>query len=253
MVFIDALIFVVALNLAGFLIAYKLKSDKLTDLSYGLSFLLIATFVYRQHGGSFTSKLFLALSALWALRLASFLLIRIFKMKKDKRFDGVRENFWKFGQFWLFQAITSWIIMVPAIYVISKNPVSFNKASLWGVIIWIIGFLFETISDIQKYKFSNNVANKDRWISEGLWAFSRHPNYFGEITMWIGVYLAAMPYLTNGQTFIALISPLWISYLLIFVTGLPKLEDYADNKWGNISEYKRYKKQTPILVPKIFR
>jgi steroid 5-alpha reductase family enzyme len=230
-----------------FLFAYKFKTDKLTDLSYALTFIfLIALSFLTNDFLKFKLILFLMI-LLWAFRLGIFLFIRIRKIKKDRRFDGIRENFFKFFGFWFFQGISVWIILLPSLmFFISKGKMSIFS---WiGFAIWFIGLTIETFSDLQKYQF-NKSNNKDKWISTGLWKYSRHPNYFGEILCWTGIYLFCFSSLTLIQRLFALSSPIFITILLVFVTGLPKLEKYADNKWGKLKEYKEYKIKTSILIP----
>ncbi|HVX58641.1 MAG TPA: DUF1295 domain-containing protein, partial [Candidatus Saccharimonadales bacterium] len=106
-----------------------------------------------------------------------------------------------------------------------------------------------TIADAQKYNFNLETANHGKWIASGLWKYSRHPNYFGEILMWLGVYIYCFSYVNTAERIIGLASPLVIAYLLIFVTGLPRLERDADRKWGKQSAYRQYKATTSPLVP----
>ena len=249
MLFLETLIVVVALNLAVFLVAFLLQSDKLTDFTYGMSFVAIALYAGMGNLGNPHVALISTLVGLWAFRLSVYLVIRIRKIKRDKRFDGMRENFLKFGRFWLLQGISAWVIMIPAIYALSLPVSTFSLSTYVGLAVWCIGFIFETVGDYQKYIFINNPKNKGKWIGSGLWAITRHPNYFGEICMWVGVYIIAFPLLTSLQSFIALMSPLWITIVLVFLTGIPILEKGADKKWGSQKAYKEYKKHTPILIP----
>ena len=121
-----------------------------------------------------------------------------------------------------------------------------------GTIIWIIGFLFEIISDYQKIKFKNNALNKNKFIDSGLWSISRHPNYFGEIILWIGIYIITLPS-TSGLEYLGIISPLFVIVLLNKVSGINLLEASADEKWGSSKEYQKYKKITPKLIPKLWK
>ena len=237
------------INVAGFIVAYWRTSDKLTDFSYGATFLAIAIAAYFSGSKSNLDKLLLGVVGLWAVRIAFFLLIRILKTKKDKRFDGVRESFLKFGRFWVLQGITAWIILIPAIYLLRGNFSGIKTLSYIGAAVSLLALILETTADLQKFRFNNNPANKGHFISIGVWKFSRHPNYFGEISMWVGTYIFVWPYLTSHQRIIALVGPLAITYILLFVTGIPKLEKYADEKWGKDADYQAYKKRTSILVP----
>jgi steroid 5-alpha reductase family enzyme len=240
------------INLTGFLIAYRFKSDKLTDFSYGATFFVLALVAFlkiSQRPYKLSKWILLAMVCAWAARLAVFLLLRILKNKKDKRFDGVRESFWKFGQFWLFQGITAWIILLPTLLFFSNPGQTIGWLGYIGFITWGSGLAVETVADYQKFTFNSKATNKGRWIASGLWRLSRHPNYFGEILNWVGVYLFTFDALNTNQRWGGVVSPLFIAFLLIFITGIPKLEKYADGKWGSDPSYQAYKKRTSILIP----
>jgi steroid 5-alpha reductase family enzyme len=244
-----SLILVVGLQILLFIPAFIFKTDKLTDLSYGFSFIIVAGGAFLLNPILWPKIILLTLISIWGLRLGIYLFIRIHKMKKDKRFDGIRENFGKFLSFWLLQGISVWAISLSSLLFFGLEKVSFNFFSIIGIIAWAFGLGVETIADWQKYKFINNPSNKGQWIEEGLWYYSRHPNYFGEILHWVGIYIFTLSSLKGINIYLALISPLFISVIILFVTGLPKLEKYADNKWGEDLEYQKYKKRTSILVP----
>ncbi len=247
---INLLYLAVGINIIGFLIAYRFKSDKLTDFSYGGTYIILALASYLKSGHHTRLNLLALICViLWAIRLAGFLLIRILKTKKDRRFDGVRENFWKFGQFWVLQGVSVWVILLPTLLIMDGSSESLTRLGLVGLLIWAVGFSVETVADAQKFVFSQNLINKDKFINSGLWRYSRHPNYLGEILCWLGLYIFALPILSGWSIIIAIISPIYIAYLLIFVTGIPKLEAYADQKWGKNKDYQEYKKRTGTLVP----
>jgi steroid 5-alpha reductase family enzyme len=184
----------------------------------------------------------------WAFRLGSYLLSRIRKIGKDTRFDDKREKFWSFLGFWLLQGITVWIVMLPSILFYSNKVREISVFSIVGIIVWFIGLVIEGFADFQKYSFINDINNKGKWINIGLWKYSRHPNYFGEIMLWIGVYIFTLTGLSVLQGFIGLIGPLYIATLIIFVSGIPLLEKSAENKWGDNKEFQEYKKQTSVLL-----
>ena len=121
---------------------------------------------------------------------------------------------------------------------------------LIGVLVWAFGFSLKWLADSQKSRFSANPANKGKFIQTGLWARSRHPNYFGEIVLWIGVAIIAIPVL-QGWQWVAMISPVFVTLLLTRVSGVPLLEKKADKKWGGQEDYESYKKKTPVLIPKL--
>ena len=240
------LLIALGINILMFIPAFIFKTDKLTDLSYSLTFIFLTLFALFRNDIHLRSIIITTMVLLWAIRLGGFLLIRIFKSKKDKRFDGIRESFLKFLQFWSLQGLSVWIILIPTLFFINNQH---NNVFWSGLFIWAFGLSFETIADFQKFKFNKDPKNKGDFINVGLWRLSRHPNYFGEILCWIGIYVFVFPILTLTQTLIGLISPIFIASLLIFFTGIPKLEKYADKKWGKKKEYQRYKMNTNKLIP----
>lgn len=243
-----ALIISFIIQIVFFIFAATFKTDKVTDLSYGLSFLIIAIFICIINQSVQLEKLIvLLLVVLWSVRIATYLLVRIIKIKKDSRFDGIRENFSKFAKFWFFQALTVWIVMLPAITILGSEVVKTNYVLLFlGSVFWLIGFIIETVADIQKFKFFNK--HKNKWIDTGLWKFSRHPNYFGEIVMWWSIWLISIPYLYGYYWFVT-IGPLYITALLIWGSGVRLLEKSADKKFGKDKNYQKYKKSTSVLIP----
>ena len=239
----------VGINVALFVPAYAMKTDKLTDFSYGLSFAVVAITWFVLHPGGLRDTLFVLIVVIWAARLGGYLVIRIRRMKRDKRFDGIRENFFRFGAFWLGQGLTVFVVLLPTLLVLPK-PDSVIPLQTWiGFVIAVAAIAFEGIADWQKYTFINSPENKGKWIASGLWAWSRHPNYFGEIMVWTGLYIAALPYLSSGERLLGLASPWLITATLLFVTGIPKLEAGADKRWGGDAAYQAYKQGTSVLIP----
>jgi len=232
-----------------FIPAFILKTDKLTDLSYGLSFIILTLLaVAFTVGTPKAGHIILAtMIILWVLRLIAYLFARIRYMKRDKRFDGMRESFPRFLGFWTLQGLTVFAVMIaPLLYFGAGDGMKYGLA---GIIIFAIGLIVESIADRQKSLFKRNVKNKERWINTGLWKYSRHPNYLGEMLVWIGVCLFVLPGLVGIDKWLALISPLFIIVLLLFVSGIPLLEKSANKKWGKNKEYLAYKKNTPSLIP----
>lgn len=235
-------------NILFFLIAVRRKSDIVTDLSYGLSFFLTALALVYLHGmASAVSLVPFILVMLWSLRIAGFLFLRILTFKVDHRFDGRREDPVKFAKFWGLQAISTSIIMLPVIATISNPPPYFSLLQIIGSLIALTGISLEAIADNQKFKFKK--AGKTGFISTGLWSWSRHPNYFGEMLVWWGLYLYALPMLT-GWWHLAILGPVYITSLLLFVSGIPLLEKSADQKFGQDPTYAAYKARTSILFPR---
>jgi steroid 5-alpha reductase family enzyme len=226
------------------------KTDKVTDLSYGLTFiaLVVASLIKNQTFYNYQT-IIVILTILWGIRLAGYLFIRILKTKTDKRFDGIRENFWKFAQFWLLQAIAVWLISLPSTYLLSlKTNFNFNLIMLTGLLIWLIGIVIETIADWQKFEFKNKNENKDKIIMSGIWHYSRHPNYFGEISCWWGIFIYSAS-LQSNWSWLTIIGPIFITFLILFVSGIPTLEKKYQEKYKNNNLYQEYKSKTSLLIP----
>lgn len=233
-----------------FIPAYFFATDKLTDISYAVSFVLVALYGLIVGGAALPSIVLSTMIFLWALRLGTYLLIRIHKMGRDKRFDGMRESFSRFFKFWFFQGLTVWVVLVPTLlFMFSEVPASLDGAMLIGIIIWLVGLLVEVVADYQKFAFIQNPQNKGKWIASGLWKYSRHPNYFGEILVWVGVYIFTLSILSGVSAFLALVGPLYIASILLFFSGVPLLEKGADKHWGNDPQYQAYKKRTSLIIP----
>jgi len=242
-------LFSLGFNLAMFIPAFIYKTDKLTDISYALTFFAVSVFGYLRSGRDIVHTILLVAVVLWSIRLGGFLYKRILRMKKDRRFDEMRDNFFKFMGFWIIQGITVPVVMVSSILVFSSELPSLTVVSYLGLVVFAFGLLIEAFADKQKFDFSGDPKNKDKWIDSGLWSVSRHPNYLGEIMVWSGLYLFGIASLSGPSTWLAAISPLYIAVLILFVSGVPLLEKSADKKWGSDKNYQAYKKRTPVLVP----
>lgn len=239
----------IGLNLTMFFPAYLLKTDKLTDISYALTFTIVSVYSMLVHPTPL-SITGCCMVCLWALRLGTYLMIRILNMGKDKRFNTIRYNPFKFLAFWLLQGITSLIVLLPMIFLThNKQANNLTYTAMIGCSIYLLGLLIETVADYQKYTFKRDPKHKGKWIEHGLWQYSRHPNYLGEIFVWIGIYVFAFPSLPYPYQLIGAISPIYIFLLLVFVSGIPRLERAADQKWGEKQSYQAYKRRTSVLVP----
>jgi steroid 5-alpha reductase family enzyme len=243
------LIVSLGINGAMFLVAFWRQSDKLTDISYAVTFIVLAmTALVRGPGARYYNTFLAAMIWIWGIRIGGFLLYRVIQKGKDSRFDGMREDFVHFGKFWLGQAITVWLLMLPVSLALQQQG-KIGILAYFGMVIWLLGLLVESAADWQKYRFNTDSKNKGRWIEEGVWQYSRHPNYFGEIAIWIGVYLYCLTVLSGWQVFVGLLSPVFITILLRFVSGVPILEKSADKRWGNDPKYRAYKQHTSLLLP----
>ena len=186
---------------------------------------------------------------IWAFRLGSFLFIRVKKAGSDGRFDLMKKDFWWFLMTWTIQGLWVFLTLAMALAAItSESKMAIDIFAIVGTLIWIFGFSIEVIADQQKTNFKDDPANKDKFINVGLWSWSRHPNYFGEMVLWIGIALIAFPVLIGWQL-IALISPIFVIFLLTRISGVTMLESRGYKKWGDDEEYKNYIKNTSVLIP----
>ncbi len=241
---------VVGFNIAMFIPAYLYKTDKLTDISYALSFVALILFGYARSSGEWPHMLLVLLVVWWAARLGGFLFMRVQKKGKDARFDEMRNKPLVFLRFWLLQGATVYVVLLSSLLFMNTTHVSFGILSVLGLLVFFAGLVLESVADWQKWQFSLKKSNKGSWIDEGVWARSRHPNYLGEMLVWTGVYLYVAPSLTLGYALYALLSPAYIILLLLFVSGIPILEKAADARWGKDKSYQAYKRRVPVLIPK---
>lgn len=236
----------------AFVPAYLRRTEKFFDLTGSLTYIsvtVLALLLNPQRDGR--SLLLVALVVIWAGRLGLFLYRRVHKAGKDGRFDEIKQSFSRFFMTWTLQGL--WVTFTAAAAwaaITSSQQRPLGWVALVGFLVWLFGFAFEVIADNQKSRFRADPANKGKFIQTGLWAKSRHPNYFGEIVLWIGVAIIALPVL-QGWQYVALISPVFVTLLLTRVSGVPMLEKRADEKWGGQPEYEAYKQNTPVLIPRL--
>ena len=237
----------------SFLVSVIFKTDLFFDFIGSGTFFLIVFWSLISSPNIDSNKIIISLLILlWSLRLGYFLTSRRVSHGKDKRlmkiFNSPGGTFmaWNIQGFWIFCCLLS---SLNSIY--SENIFKFGLLQWSGLLLWIIGFLIEVISDEQKKVFNKINTNKSHFISSGLWSISRHPNYLGEIILWLGIFIISFTYLENWS-YLSVISPISIIIILRFVSGVPQLEKNAIKKWGDNKEYKKYKDKTPVLFPKIF-
>lgn len=236
--------------------AFIFKTEKFYDLTGSLTY--IATILFALYAtGSFQNvqlgNLIIGIAIIiWALRLGSFLFMRIHKDKKDGRFDSIKTSFSQFLMTWTLQGMWVFICSSAALIAIA-NPTGavINIVFIIGLIMFMVGFVIEVIADNQKTAFRSVPENKDLFINEGLWARSRHPNYFGEITLWTGITVMAISTF-EGMNYLAIFSPIFSYLLLNYVSGVRMLEYRGHKKWGHLEEYNAYKKSTPKFIPRVF-
>jgi len=234
-----------------FIPAFLLQSEKFFDLTGSLTYITVITVTLIMSGApDARAILVFALVLVWAARLGTFLFRRVKKAGKDDRFDEIKPSLLRFLNVWTIQGLWITLTLAAALVAItSSTRKGIDVFAILGLLIWILGFGIEVVADLQKSRFNANPANKGKFINTGLWSRSRHPNYFGEITLWVGIAVIALPVL-QGWQWIALISPLFVTLLLTKVSGIPLLEEKADKKWGGQEDYEAYKKKTPVLIPK---
>lgn len=239
------------INWLAFIPAYLLQTEKFFDLTGSISYIsvtIIAVVLSPVIDGR--SILLLTLVLIWAARLGTFLFRRIQKAGKDARFDDLKTSFIRFLSTWTLQGLWVTFTLAAALAAITSDiRKELGLFALIGTLIWVFGFTFEVIADSQKSRFRADPENEGKFINTGLWSRSRHPNYFGEIVLWIGVALIALPIL-RGWQWITLISPVFVTLLLTRISGIPMLEKRADEKWGGQDDYEAYKEQTPVLIPR---
>jgi steroid 5-alpha reductase family enzyme len=235
----------------AFIPAYLLQTEKFLDLTGSITYIsvvVIAVLLSPVLDGR--SILLLALVVIWAARLGTFLFRRIRKAGKDARFDEIKPSFFRFLSFWTLQGLWVTFTVAAALAVITTTVrKELGLFALIGFLVWVFGFAMEAAADAQKSRFRADPENKGKFIQTGLWAWSRHPNYFGEIVLWIGVAIIALPVL-RGWQWVTLISPVFVALLITRVSGVPMLEKRADEKWGGQEDYEAYKARTPVLIPR---
>ena len=234
-----------------FIPAYLLKTEKFFDLTGSLTYISIMVYVVYTKNNlqeQLGSIILASLVILWAVRLGSFLFLRIKKAGEDKRFREIKTSFARFFLLWTISGMwVSFCSMCALTAIASNDGVIVNNIFYIGLVTFIIGLSIEIIADSQKTKFRKDPKNKDKFINEGLWAKSRHPNYVGEITLWAGVAIMSFSSL-EGSQYISLISPIFTYLLLVYVSGVPQLTASGQKKWGHLESYQDYIKNTPTLI-----
>ena len=240
-----------------FIPSFLNKTEKFYDFTGMVAYLSVIGFALYQKNkilGSidFDSALLGILISVWTLRLGIFLFYRVFKVGEDDRFKEVKQVPSKFLVWFTVSGLWVSLTSIAALKVLTSQVEHNNYYFVYlGLALWIFGFLFEVIADYQKTKFKNNPENKDQFISSGLWSLSRHPNYFGEIILWIGVFIITIPSL-SGIDYLTILSPLFVYTLLNKISGINLLEIKAQKRWGDLDSYKEYRSKTPQLIPKFW-
>ncbi len=246
------LLVAVLLQILFFIPSFIFKTEKYYDLVGSLTYVTTISLAYFSVEEKTTiDSIIYFYVMIWASRLGIYLFRRVRKDGKDVRFEKAKMHFFWFLQYWMGQAL--WVSLTACaaiIAILSPEEDTLPLLAMAGMALWLTGFTIESISDYQKRVFREENNPTEAFIHTGLWARSRHPNYFGEITLWTGIAVIALNTFT-GVEYITLISPVFVYILLTRMSGVNLLERIADERYGHLEEYQRYKRNTPVLVPKL--
>lgn len=240
-----------ALNWLIFIPSYLAQTEHYFDLTGSLTFVtVILTALALSPEQDWRAAILAVLVCIWATRLGGFLFMRVRKDGSDGRFDTIKPHFTRFLLTWTLQSVWVFVSSAAALAAITAlRRVEIDTIAIIGLIMWLTGFTIEVVADAQKRAFRADAANEGQFISSGLWAWSRHPNYFGEILLWIGIAVIALPALSGWQL-VALISPVFITLLITRVSGIPMLEARAAKRWGDDPAWQAYTGRTSRLIPR---
>ena len=251
----NAVLLAYVIHWIAYIPAYVFQTEKFYDLTGSVTYLSVVWFVflstYQSISLNFGNLILVLLISIWTIRLGLFLFMRIHKAGEDKRFRTIKTSASQF--FMTFTISGLWVTlcsMCALVAISSPEGLVMNALTYVGIILFIIGFGIEIVADNQKTAFRSIEANKDSFITSGLWSKSRHPNYFGEVLLWFAIAVISFSSL-EGLQLITLISPVFTYILLVYVSGVRMLEDMNDKKLADDEQYKYYKKNTPMLFPKL--
>jgi steroid 5-alpha reductase family enzyme len=251
----NAVLLAYVIHWIAYIPAYIFQTEKFYDLTGSVTYLSVVWFVflstYQSISLNFGNLILVLLISIWTIRLGLFLFMRIHKAGEDKRFRTIKTSASQF--FMTFTISGLWVTlcsMCALVAISSPEGLVMNALTYVGIILFIIGFGIEIVADNQKTAFRSIEANKDSFITSGLWSKSRHPNYFGEVLLWFAIAVISFSSL-EGLQLITLISPVFTYILLVYVSGVRMLEDMNDKKWADDENYKSYKENTPMLFPKL--
>ena len=233
-----------------FIPSYLLSTEHFFDLTGSITFITVSILAFLMNDfKNLRQWIVLILILIWALRLGSFLFLRIRKAGEDSRFTTIKKDFSVFFLTWNLQGLWVLFTLFGALTILtSNNNSNFGILDIIGILIWIIGFVIEVVSDRQKSEFKNNKSNAGQFIQSGLWKYSRHPNYFGEILIWTGMAVIGVT-IYSGLGWLGLISPFFVFVILNYISGVRLLEKQANERWGSNNAYQSYKQKTPVLFP----
>ena len=243
----NVILYVFLIQWVLFIPAYIFKTEKFYDLAGSSTYIFAVSYILYDSSQNLTNLILGTAIIVWAVRLGSFLFFRIKKVGEDKRFKEIKQSPTRFLLAWSLQGMWVSMCSLCALTALStENGVVLNGYLYLGFGLFLTGFLIEIIADKQKSKFRSNLDNKDKFINTGLWSKSRHPNYLGEIILWLGISIMSISSL-SGLQYLTLVSPLFTYLLLVYVSGVRLLEESGNKKWGHLNSYKEYVKNTPVL------
>ncbi len=240
-----------AIQWLAFIPAYKARTERYFDLAGSITYITVVVVGVTAVGNWEPRSLIIAgLVTIWAARLGSFLFLRVLRAGGDRRFDPIKGHLPTFLMTWTLQGL--WVLLTAGAglaAITTAKPASLGWIAFVGIGVWAVGFAIEAVADSQKQAFRRDPNNRKGFIRSGLWAWSRHPNYFGEIVIWVGIALISAPALSGWQ-WVTMVSPVFVFVLLTRISGVPMLERRADKRWGGEPEYQTYRAKTPVLVPR---
>ena len=248
----SAVLFAFIIQWVLFVPAFLFKTEKFYDISGSFTYISIISYVYYQSyllkGFNLGNLILVFFIGFWAVRLGSFLFLRIHKAGEDKRFRLIKRSPTQFFMTWTLQGM--WVSLCSACALTamaSDQGLIINNWFYIGSFLFLFGLAIEIIADYQKTIFRKDEKNKDNFIKTGLWALSRHPNYLGEIILWLGISVISFSSLSDWQ-YITLISPIFTYLLLVHISGVRILESNGKKKWGHLKNYNEYIDKTPMLL-----
>ena len=228
------------------------KTERFYDLTGSITYIAVTLAAISAATAPSGAQWLIAIMIfLWAGRLGSFLFRRIHAAGGDQRFDHIKVSSSRFFVAWTLQG--AWVVMTSCAAltaILSGEQTAVGAIYVIGAVMWLAGFAIEVIADQQKSRFRADPANAGRFINVGLWARSRHPNYFGEILLWAGIAVMAIPYL-SGTQWVVMLSPLFVYVLLTRMSGIPTLVRRGEELWGDDPAYQTYVANTPRLLPRL--
>ena len=244
-------IMIFAIQWIAFLPAWWYQTERFYDLLGGSTFVIVLYAAFIQTYSIDTRSLVIVCCVtIWGARLAIFLTQRIKEAGEDRRFRSIRPYFPTFFMTWTLQGLWVALTAGAALATITTKPNMPTDALFWiGLALWVAGLAMEVSADRQKSNFRADPANANKFITTGLWAWCRHPNYFGEILCWLGIAVMCITSLMGWQLLLVLLSPVWVFLQLTVISGVRMLSNRAQKQWGDDPEYHAYVKRTPMLIP----